>query len=131
MVNLTKSKPNKSTSDEHVSQMIEEALRDQRSDFSVQIRGLFNIIMILNKQIETLEKRVTSKEGGDRVKELPTAKHGATTKAPLRSTTAAATTKTQPKKIESNSRLATRNATGSQRSKSSSFTSASFSSGWK
>lgn len=128
MVNLTKSKPTDSTSDEHVSQMIEEALKDQRADFSVQIRGLFNIIMILNKQIETLEKRVTSREGGDK-KELPLAKQGATTKAPLRYTTT--TTKTQPKKIESKSRLATGNTTGSQRSKSTSFTSASFSSGWK
>lgn len=117
MVNLTKSK--QSTSDEHVSQMIEEALKDQRADFSVQIRGLFNIIMLMNKQIETLEKRVIGKEA-DR-KEAPL-KQGMT-KAPLRATT-------QPKKIESKSQLA-RNATSSQRSKSTSLTSTSFSSGWK
>jgi hypothetical protein len=115
MVNLSKAKY---ASEEQVSLMINEALKDQRADFSVQIRGLFNIIMILNKQIEALEKRMDNKEKGN--KPEPTS----------RPTTSLLRTASTPKRIESKTQ---KSAGRSQSvSKAVSFTSAGFgSSSWK
>ena len=38
-----------------VSVTLAEALEDQRNDFNAQIKGMFNLIVLLNKRIEKLE----------------------------------------------------------------------------
>ena len=62
MVNLKLRNSSKNAVDnEYIQELINEALRDQQANFNAQVRGLFNIIMIMNKQIEALERKSDKK----------------------------------------------------------------------
>ena len=45
-----------SLTQDQVTVKLSEALEDQRADFNAQIKGMFNLIALLNKRIERLEE---------------------------------------------------------------------------
>jgi len=51
----------RSISQDQVTVKLSEALEDQRADFNAQIKGMFNLIVLLNKRIERLEEERSAK----------------------------------------------------------------------
>ncbi len=50
-----------SLTQDQVTSKLSEALQDQRADFNAQIKGMFNLIALLNKRIERLEEERSAK----------------------------------------------------------------------